>query len=74
MNLVMMNVQTEIIGDGVKSPMPFIRVDGVLYDYADFEDNVKPAWKKKMREIDEDTKTTIYYMNDKGVTIDRVDF
>jgi len=24
--------------------------------------------------IDEDTKTTIYYMNDKGVTIDRVDF
>ena len=34
-------------------PMPFIRVDGVLYDYADYEDNVKPAWKKKMRELDE---------------------
>jgi len=33
--------------------MPFIRVDGVLYDYADYEDNVKPAWKKKMRELDE---------------------
>jgi len=50
MNLVMMNVQTEIIGDGVKSPMPFIRVDGKLYDYADYEDNVKPAWKEKMKE------------------------
>jgi len=29
--------------------MPYIKVDGKLYDYADYEDNIKPVWKEKMR-------------------------
>jgi len=27
----------------------FIRVDGILYDYAEYEDKIKPLAKEKMR-------------------------
>jgi len=27
----------------------FIKVDGILYDYAEYEDKVKPLLKEKMR-------------------------
>lgn len=29
--------------------MSVIRVDGVLYDYATYEDEIKPLWKEQMR-------------------------
>jgi len=29
--------------------MPFIKVGGVVLDYAVFEDEVKPLWKEQMR-------------------------
>lgn len=29
--------------------MPFIRVDGVLYDYATYEDKIKPILKEQMK-------------------------
>jgi len=32
--------------------MPFIRVDGVVVDYAVFEDRVKPLWKELMKKED----------------------
>jgi len=27
----------------------FIKVDGKVYDYAEWEDIIKPLWKEKMR-------------------------
>jgi hypothetical protein len=35
--------------------MPFIRgSDGKLYDYAEYEDKIKPLWKEKMKkEVEE---------------------
>lgn len=29
--------------------MAFIKVDGKVYDYAEFEDKIKPLWKENMR-------------------------
>jgi len=29
--------------------MGFIKVDGKLYDYAEWEEKIKPLWKEKMR-------------------------
>jgi len=29
--------------------MPFIRVNGMVIDYAVFEDRVKPLWKEQMK-------------------------
>ena len=36
--------------------MGFIKIDGKLYDYAEYEDKIKPLFKEKMREE---------YLNDK---------
>jgi|GEM_PF-5788413 len=33
--------------------MPIIRVNDMLYDYATYEDEIKPNWKEQMRKESE---------------------
>lgn len=33
--------------------MGFIKIDGKVYSYAEYEDKIKPKWKEKMRKENE---------------------
>lgn len=44
--------------------MPFIKINGKVYDYANYEDKVKPRWKEKMR---------AEYMDNKELTKEKLE-